>query len=739
MKQSSYLFLIAGSVALCCLTTKSPTLAQISPDDTLPDSTTVMQSGNVFEITEGTEAGKNLFHSFREFSVRGGDVARFINNNAAIRNVINRVTGSSASEIFGGLEAGGSAPNFNLFLLNPNGIIFGPNASLNLNGSFVATTANAIQFAEQGFFSASSPNDPSLLKVNPSAFLFNQIAAQPIINRSVSPNPLNPSIVDGLRVTTGQSLLLVGGEVRLEGGRLRAPDGRVELAGIGEPGKVGLNVDDSGLRLSFPDGVARTDVLLTNVAFVDVEGGGRGNIAINARNLDILETSRLRAGIGSGLGSPGTQAGDIEINATGAVTVSQGSGISNNVGFGAVGNAGSIRINAKSLTLITGSLLRSSAFGEGKGGDMLVQVDDAVNLSSSEVFTTTLGKGNAGNIRIQAGSLTLTDFSSLNATSLGEGKAGNINIQVNTLSLTNSARISTLTNGEGDAGKVTIDASDTVSLANSTILSDTSDKGNGGNVNITTRLLTLTNDATVSARTTGEGNAANIQIDTDSLRISEGAEISAFTSSTGKPGNIFIRNADSVSLSNSFISTAVNANAIVNTNAEEQGGNIDIQTRTLSLTNGAQVNASTSGQGDAGRILVRDADSVSLSNSSISTAVNTGAVGQGGNVEIQTGSLSLEDSALLNASTAGQGNAGSVTVQATETVSINASNVSSAVEEGKVGNAGSISLSAPSIVIADGSQLTSSTAGEGNAGTVTVTASESVSISGSTASSAVSE
>ena len=84
-------------------------------------------------------------------------IARFINNNSEIQNVIGCITGASASDIFGQIAADDSAPNCDLFLLNPNGIIFGSNASLDLNGSIVATTVNAIQFGDRGFFNAFSP------------------------------------------------------------------------------------------------------------------------------------------------------------------------------------------------------------------------------------------------------------------------------------------------------------------------------------------------------------------------------------------------------------------------------------------------------------------------------------------------------------------------------------------------------------------------------------------------------
>jgi large exoprotein involved in heme utilization and adhesion len=192
----------------------------------------------------------------------------------------------------------------NLFLINPNGIVFGPNASLNVGGSFVATTANAIQFGDIGFFSATNPEAPSpLLTINPSALVSNQIAAA-IQNNSTAPAGRDPAgfRAFGLRVRDGKSLLLVGGNVNIDGGWLNAYGGQVELGGLASAGTVELKVDGNNLSLGFPDNVTRSDVSLTNGANVYVEAAGGGSIAVNARNLDISGGSSLLAGIGQGLG-----------------------------------------------------------------------------------------------------------------------------------------------------------------------------------------------------------------------------------------------------------------------------------------------------------------------------------------------------------------------------------------------------------------------------------------------------
>ena len=137
-------------------------LAQIVPDQTLPVNSQVTTLGTRSTITGGTERGVNLYYSFREFSVPTGGAAIF-DNASQIQNILTRVTGSSVSSIDGLLKANGTV---NLYLLNPKGILFGPNARLQIGGSFFATTANSFKFSDGNEFSATNPQAPPLLTVN---------------------------------------------------------------------------------------------------------------------------------------------------------------------------------------------------------------------------------------------------------------------------------------------------------------------------------------------------------------------------------------------------------------------------------------------------------------------------------------------------------------------------------------------------------------------------------------------
>ena len=264
---------------------RNRSIAQIVPDKTLGTESSVVTPNLEVKngvrgdrIDGGAVRGTNLFHSFQEFNVNEGRGAYFANP-AGIENILSRVTGGNVSQILGTL---GVAGNANLFLINPNGVIFGSNARLDVEGSFLATTANAVRLGNTRFFSASDPQMSNLLTIQPSALFF---TAQTwgIVNRSQV----------GLQVRDGQTLALVGGNVALEGGNLTVLGGRIELGGLLGSGIVELNNDGS---LSFPNGVERGDVLLTNEALVDVSASGGGFIAIKARDLNLSDRSEVRGG-----------------------------------------------------------------------------------------------------------------------------------------------------------------------------------------------------------------------------------------------------------------------------------------------------------------------------------------------------------------------------------------------------------------------------------------------------------
>ena len=188
---------LSGLSLLFALTICPNVTAQISSDGTL--STTVSTDDAVnFLIENGDRSGDNLFHSFREFSIPNLGSAYF-NNATDITNIFSRVTGGNTSDIQGLIRANGTA---NLFLINPAGIVFGENASLNIGGSFFATTAENLVFGNDIEFSAIEPEEAPLLTIN----------INPGLQYGANPSPIDVSGAN-LAVNSGQSISLLGGDV----------------------------------------------------------------------------------------------------------------------------------------------------------------------------------------------------------------------------------------------------------------------------------------------------------------------------------------------------------------------------------------------------------------------------------------------------------------------------------------------------------------------------------------------
>jgi filamentous hemagglutinin family protein len=689
---------VIASIADCVLAQ-----SQIIPDNTLPEKSIVTpnyQDLTVEVISGGTQQGTNLFHSFREFNVSEGRGAYFYSPNNAIANILARVTGTNPSEILGKLGTfGNSQPN--LFLMNPNGIIFGQNASLDVQGAFVATTANAIQFGNQGFFSATNPQSPTLLTVNPSAFFFNQIQAAQIKNQS------------SLQVPNGQSLLLVGGDINLEGGKLFAPGGRVELASVGEAGTVGLNINNNLLNLAVPESIAGANISLTKGAEINVRAGGGGDITINAQNLTVDGASNIRAGIAEGLGSANAQAGNIEIKAKENITLSNGSSISNLIVDKAKGNGGNINIATNNLSLSNNAFLNTGTAGEGDAGNINIKATESVYLDSSTIASGIVRKGigNGGNIDIETDLLTLDNVAILYVFGAGGGSilvnARNVDI------LGGSIIRGGIVQGTIDtqAGNIEINATEKIKLeGNSTnptaIIEGAFANGNAGDVVINTKILEGSGNFLIdSVLLAGQGNAGNITItatekisllgdsitDEDGITTSLGLiSTSVLGSGKGNAGNISITT-PSLLLVNSSINSNIAEEAAGN------GGNIQINaTNSLSATGSSLISASNSGLGNGGNIVINaPTGTVTFDGAKIGTTVfQPTNLGQGGDIVVRARNFSLSNNAQLNSFTFGKGNAGDIEIQATDSVSVSSQSLLNASTLG-AGNAGNISIEAP--------------------------------------------
>ncbi len=225
--------------------------------------TVINRQGNQFEINGGSLSGEgqNLFHSFDQFNLSEGQVANFLSN-PNIRNILGRVVGGDASFINGLIQVTGG--NSNLFLMNPAGIIFGANASLNVPASFTATTANGIGFGTNHWFNTTSNSDWSNLVGNPNSFRFDTKNPGSIVNQGQ------------LAVTSQQQLTLVSGTV-LNTGTLVAPEGTISVQTV--PGENLVRIAQTGHLLNLevaalPDDSITTQSAITPLSLPELLTGG---------------------------------------------------------------------------------------------------------------------------------------------------------------------------------------------------------------------------------------------------------------------------------------------------------------------------------------------------------------------------------------------------------------------------------------------------------------------------------
>ena len=707
--------------------------AQIVPDDTLPQNTVVTPNGKTSEITGGTIAGDNLFHSFEQFSLSTGSTA-FFNNPQAIVNILSRVTGDSISNIDGLIRANGSA---NLFLINPNGIVFGNNAALNIGGSFIGSTASGLNFADGTEFDAVNPDPEALLTVSiPIGLQYGSNSGDITVqgtgnNLKIDPDTL---IIDrsdrpvGLQVPAQRTLALIGGNVHLAGGNLTAGGGKVELGSVANSGLVEFTANNLGFNFDY-QGVANfQDISLTQAAAVEVSGNNGGNVTLHGREIEIVDGSAILAGtLGDGTGEL------LEIVATEKLEVSGFSAdnsfislVATNVDVAAAGDGGDLTIESDRLLVADGAQINSGTFGRGNagnlsvtareievigefaegefisglfaqsdfgqtgnGGDLTVTTETLRIADGAQISTATFGTGNAGDLVISANEIEIAGFSSLNSGTVAGGNGGDISLTTDSLLIANGAQISTNTFGSGNAGSLNI-------LAQDIQLKGTSPEGIPSGILATVEPL---DDNTIQTEATGD--RSNLTITTDRLKIDDGAQISTSTLGSKNAGNLVVQANESIRIRGSGIDgrSGLFANAVAGDGA---GGNLNVNTELLSLSDGATINVSNfpsisntnqaAGQGAAGNLSITAPEIILEDRARLSA--NTFS-GDRGNINLTTDLLILGEASNISTNAQGDATGGNITIDASNGFLIAAPQDNSDITANAVfGNGGRVDITA---------------------------------------------
>ena len=734
--------------------------------------TTVTQTGNVYNITGGTrpENGTNLFHSFGEFSIGALDTARFQNTTPTLTtsNILGRVTGGNPSSLFGTIDTL-SYPGANLFLMNPAGFLFGPNATVNVGGMVAFTSADYLKLADGARFNA-IPNATAdaLISTSPvAAFGF------------LGSNP-SAITVQGSRFTVseGQGISLVGGDIEVTAGtlddgttvkpaRLAAPGGQINLASVTSPGEV--------LATNFlPEpGMTRGTITLSQGSTLDVSSDAAGTVKIRGGQL-VMDNATISANT---VNSNGAHIA-VDINTTGNVAISIDTTAALTATTSGTGNAGEIHVVSADLTatpdltatlpsedlslavidthtsgtgtagnvvlatrdlMVLGDPLRPSMFihsgtgGSGNGGSVTVTARNAQFARTGGIITgdsRLFGTGSAGNLAITAESLTLNE-ASFSAYSFN-ARGGNIALEGRNIRIDGGSFVDTLSL-EG-ASTVSIKADQFTLEGLSNVLNQTA-IGPGGGIAITARTVQVTNSSTVASQTFGDGDAGNIRITaTERVTLSDDA-LSGFNS---QPSGIFTN-----SFGDPTFGTRGNAGAI------------DITTPRLEITGGARINTTTQTNGRGGDVTIAASDKVKISGDRASDVASelfglgssrasgiytrtvgsefcSGTCGDAGNVTVTTPSVNLSNGALIDSGTTNNGRGGDINIAASNQIAL--SGISSAGESAGVfsrtigmatdaGSGGSIALTAgQSVTISNGASVSASSTGPGNTGNIQINA-----------------
>ena len=654
-----------------CLGIMLPAASQVASDNTT--NTTVNQNGNNFTILNGIQKGNNLFHSFQEFSIPTGGSAIFKNSTDVV-NIINRVTGGNISNIDGLIKANGNA---NLFLINPQGIIFRENAHLDIGGSFLGSTAESILF-EDGFnYSAIDSQQTPLLTIsvpvglqmgtNPGEIQVKGSGSNLIDTTTFSPLQGNTK-ESNLQVKPGNTLALIGGEIIIDGGILTAESGNIELGSVAEGtvNLINLNNTNQEFTLDYQTVSKFKNIELSQQSLIDASGINTGSVMVHGKNVTMRDGSKIV------IQNQGLQSsGNIYINAADLLKIS-GMNLDENIFSGLLidslseANSGDITLEAKNLIVEKGALISNFTYGSGSGGNINLNFSESIQLLGLSPIT------NRSN--------------TIGAISYNSGNTGYVNVSTKQLTISDGTFLGTATFGSGNAADVTVNSTESIGLIgfsprsqNSAISSSTFASGNAGKLTVNTKKLSVRGGARIDSSATVLGNSGSITVNaTESIEVSGVAVDSQIPSLINSSANI--------------LDEALRKHLGLPDKPFGDSGDLTINTPKLVVKDGAFISVQNQGFGNGG-ILEINAKSILLDTQGGITAATES--GEGGDININLHSaLIMRHSSAINTESLGTGNGGNININSPVIAGFeNSDIIANAVE----GNGGNIDITAQGI------------------------------------------
>lgn len=744
--------------------------APITPSglNTQVDRSTTPSAGAVqHDIIGGTRSGTNLFHSFGEFNVPTNHIANFRNDTGLnTSNILGRVTGGNISTVFGTIQTT-EFGNANLFLMNPSGIIFGPDASLNVGGSVAFTTADYLRLADNGRFNAI-----------PNALADALLSAAPVAAYGFLGSDPGFITVTGsqLTVPAGKGISFIGGNIAIQNGtlqngtvqpaRLSSPNGQINLATARSPGEFLQNLPDEHTGPSVPNvnGVlfkSFGSVHLTSGSTVDVQTG-RGKISIRGGQL-VLEIQNSILETADNSTSTAIEPGQSSI------ILAPKSSIISQAFLTDPGPTVHIMADQIKIIGIPGAKetfsrkpftgIRSESQGAGNAGDIIlettgnIETSKVVNLQS---FTHASGKaGNVsltsrhGNIRMTEGNQEAQGFSWTSSKgdtgdvtasaregdivlhgvvfytlSQETGRAGHVAITAKNLWMNSGALGNTTVGNSVKPGGITVELSGKLTmtadssgslppgiLPDSLIFTASTSSSPAADINITAKDILVTQGSNINSAAFADGPGGHLKIAADTLQVTDGAQISSGSTKAPNRG-ILLDLVEGKKLTGDGGNITIRPNAHPTNSIVIDGARSGIFANTEGTGTGGTINLS------AKTLTIQNGGTISAS----TTGNDTHAIG-GSIVVNATDQVALTNGSSITATSKGPADAGTISINAGQQLDVigTGTNRSSITTEAKQAKGGDINIQAVDrLRVVDGEISTSVLGGAGSGGNITI-------------------